>query len=219
MNNMKILLVSLLFSFFLLFTLNVNSAPSIKVVGLFKDKALVNVDGKNKLIRKDQTYKEFTLEYADSKRAIISFNGVSKEYQLGSTGGGFQFKKAKSSAYRINANPQGMYFTQGSINGTPMNFIVDTGATMVSMNEEHAARLGINAKRDGQEIKISTASAIVKGFKVKLKTVKVGEIQIRDVDATVLMGKQPDTILLGMSFLRNLRVNQSGSVMTFEKVQ
>ena len=219
MNKMKKISFISLFIISIFISLQVCSAPAIKVVGLFKDKALINVDGKNKLIRKGQTYKEYTLEYADSKRAIISFNGVSKNYQLGSTGGGFQFKKAKSSAYKINANAQGMYFTNGSINGTPMDFIVDTGATMVSMNKEHALRLGINAKRDGQEIKIMTASAVVKGYKVRLKSVKVGEILIKDVDATVLMSQQPDKILLGMSFLKNLRVNQTGSVMTFEKVQ
>jgi len=208
-----------IFISFFLFSVCIHSAPAIKVIGLFKDKALVTIDGKNKLIRKGETYQEFLLEYADSKRAVISYNGVSTKYTLGATGGGLQFKKAKSSAYRISANPQGMYFTQGSINNTPMSFIVDTGATMVSMNEDHAKKLGINAKRDGQEINIKTASAVVKGYKVKLKTVKVGEILIRDVDATVLMSKQPDTILLGMSFLKNLRVNHSGSVMTLENNQ
>ena len=208
------ILLSLLF-----FSLYVHSAPTIKVIGLFKDKALVTVDGKNKLLRKGEIFKEFLLEYADSKRAVISYNGVPAKYTLGSTGGGLRFKKANSSAYRISANPQGMYFTQGSINNTPVNFIVDTGATMVSMNEDHAKKLGIIAKRDGEKINIKTASAVVKGYKVKLKTVKVGEIQINDIDATVLMSKQPDTILLGMSFLNNLRVNHSGSVMTLEKNQ
>jgi len=214
-SNMKFLLSVAVF----FLSIGVYAAPTIKVIGLFKDKALVSVDGKNKLIRKGQSYKDFVLEYADSKRAVISYNGVPTKYTLGATGGRLQFKKSKSSAYRISANPQGMYFTQGSINNTAMEFIVDTGATMVSMNEDHAERLGINAKRDGQEINIKTASAVVKGYKVKLKTVKVGDIQIRDVDATVLMSKQPDTILLGMSFLKNLRVNHSGSVMTLEKNQ
>lgn len=215
MNKMRYFLAIL----FLFLSISVHAAPTLKVIGLFKDKALVTVDGKNKLIRKGETYKEYLLEYADAKRAVISFNGVSKKYTLGESSGGLQFKKAKSSAFRISANPQGMYFTQGSINNKPMAFIVDTGATMVSMNEDHAKQLGLNAKRDGQAIRIKTASAVVKGYKVKLKTVKVGEIQIRDVDATVLMSKQPDTILLGMSFLKNLRVNHSGSVMTLEKVQ
>jgi len=200
-------------------SISIYAAPTIKVIGLFKDKALIAVDGKNKLIRKGETFEEFILEYADSKRAVISYNGVASKYTLGSTGGGLQFKKAKSSAYRISANPQGMYFTRGSINNIPMSFIVDTGATLISMNEDHAKQLGINAKRDGQLINIKTASALVKGYKITLDRVKVGEIQIRDVDATVLMSKQPDTILLGMSFLKNLRVNHSGSVMTLEKVQ
>jgi len=212
---MKCLLALSLF----LLSIGIYAAPTIKVIGLFKDKALVSVDGKNKIIRKGESYNDFVLEYADSKRAVISYNGVPTKYTLGATGGGLQFKKTKSSAYQISANPQGMYIAQGSINNTPMGFIVDTGATMVSMNEDHAERLGINAKRDGQEVNIKTASAVVKGYKVKLKSVKVGEIQIRDVDATVLMSKQPDMILLGMSFLKNLRVNHSGSVMTLEKVQ
>jgi len=196
------------------------AAPNIKVIGLFKDKALVAIDGKHKLIRKGDTYKDFTLEYADSKRAVISYEGISKKYYLGSpSSGGMQFKKAKSSAYHIKANPMGMYVTQGSINSKPMNFIVDTGATMVSMNQADAERLGINGPRDGEEIKVMTASAVVKAYKVKLETVKVGEIQIKDVDATVLLSEQPDTVLLGMSFLKNLRVKQSGSVMSLEKIQ
>lgn len=209
---------SLLFFFLLCFASLLQANPAIKVIGLFKDKALVEIEGKHKMMRKGESYREYILEYADSKRAIISLNGVSSQYLLGTSGGGIQFKKAKSSAYHIKANQHGMYLTQGSINNQLMNFIVDTGATFISMNKAHADSLGIDVIGEGQPINIRTASAIVKGYSVTLESVKVGSININNVEATVLLGEQPDTVLLGMSFLKHLKVKHSGSVMTFEKL-
>lgn len=212
--KMKRFFVSLLF----IVSLNIHAEPSLKVIGLFKDKALVSIDGKNKLLRKGQPYQNFVLESANSKGAVISYQGASKKYQLGNNASGMQFKKARSSAFRITADPNGMYLTQGSINGKPMSFVVDTGATYVSMNQAHAKQLGIDAKRDGIPVKVMTASATVKAYNVKLKNVKIGEIQQSNVVATVMTGSHPEIILLGMSFLKHLKISHSGSVMTLEKL-
>jgi len=201
----------------ILISQQVFAQPHIKVVGLFKDKALLLIEGERKLLRAGQSYDEIVLVSANADRAIISFDGQQQEYRLGSSGN-FQFKKTQPTSFTVAANAQGLYFTSGSINGRSVDFLVDTGANMVSLNAHHARRLGIDFKKQGKPVPVITASQKVIGYLVKLSKIKIGEILLRDINAIVIDGEQPQTILLGMSFLENTRMTKRGGVMTIEKI-
>jgi len=102
-------------------------------------------------------------------------------------------------------------------NDFQVNFLVDTGATLISMNKHHAKRIGLNYKIEGEEGLTSTAAGFAKVYRVKLKKVKVGNIELKDVDASVHDGDFPDIILLGNSFLNRLYMSREGRLMKLEK--
>lgn len=209
-----------IYTLFFLFAISfsVIAEPSVKVIGLFSDKALLLIDGTRKMLRTGESYEDLVLESANANEAVISYRGVSKKYTMGHSSGSISFVKPKRASFTITADSRGMYYTQGSVNGHPMDFIVDTGATMVSLNKHHAQMLGINPEKDGKEINVLTASQKVKGYKVRLKSVNLGSIRLRDVDATIIMGDQPAVVLLGMSFLKHLKITNSGNMMRLEKL-
>jgi len=107
----------------------------------------------------------------------------------------------------------GMYTTVGSIHGFTAKFFVDTGATLIAMNEYQAKRLGIDFRLNGKPARVATASDITKAYQVKLNTVKLGKITLRNVDAVVMEGTQPNPALLGMSFLGRLKMENNGQAM------
>jgi aspartyl protease family protein len=105
----------------------------------------------------------------------------------------------------------------GSINGFPVNFIVDTGATLVSLSGREAKRLGIDYRVVGTPAYSSTASGIEEIYLVKLNKVRVGDIELRNVEGAVHDGDFPRATLLGMSFLGRLNMRQDGQVLELEK--
>lgn len=201
---------------FLFFPLITHAKPDIKVVGLFKNKALVVIDGKQKLMHVGETYSDVTLDSADSRDAVLSFDGVSQSFTLGSHGG-FSSGKTKKASFSVTPSYGGTYKTTGSINGKTTEFIIDTGASTVSINSKFADILGIDYK-NGKEVNVLTASSKVTGYMVSLDTVTLGSIRLNNIDATVLEGEQPEIALLGMSFLKYLTVvNEDGRMKLIQK--
>jgi aspartyl protease family protein len=110
-----------------------------------------------------------------------------------------------------------MFKTVGSINGLPVGFLVDTGATAVAMNADEARRLGIDFRVEGESTWVATASAVSRAFSVTLARVKVGDIELHNVGAIVLDGPQPRDVLLGMTFLQRLEMHNQGDHLTLRK--
>jgi len=190
---------------------------TVMVLGLFKDKAVVSVNGKSRTLSLGQTSPEgVTLISANSDSAVLEIAGQRKTYALGGQIGG-KFTGPKHTQAQIYPDAQGMYMTAGSINGFPVTFLVDTGATLIAMNTPQAKRLGIQYRLDGKPVTTSTASGIATGYQVTLQRVRVGEIELRDIDAVVLEGNNPAEVLLGMSFLGRLEMQRSGQVMELKK--
>ncbi len=154
---------------------------------------------------------------SNSELAILEIDGTRKSFTLGShqSARSFESKRASSEA-RIWAN-RGMYLTTGLINGQPVNLLVDTGASSVAMNVAHAKQLGINYRFIGRQSAARTASGVVKTWEFKLKSVKVGEIELKNIDAAVVEGAGPSTILLGMSFLKHVRMQRDGNLLQLQK--
>ena len=193
------------------------TAGDIMVLGLFKDKAVVSINGKQRSLAPGQTSPEgVTLISASSNGAVLEVDGKRRSYSLGSQVN-TQLTAPKHTAVQIYPNPQGMYTTVGSINGLPVNFLVDTGATLIAINGQQAKRLGIAYRLDGQPTVVSTASGMAEAYIVKLSKVKVGEIELRDVGAYVIEGTSPAEVLLGMSFLGKLEIQHKQQVMELRK--
>jgi len=193
------------------------AATKVTVVGLFKNTAIVVIDGTRRLLRSGDTSPEgVKLISATSSEAVLEIDGEQKTYGLGGQIGG-SYARPEQAKVRIWPTPDRMYVVLGSINGFPVKFIVDTGATLVSLSGREAKRLGIDYRVVGTPGRSSTASGIEKIYVVNLDKVKVGDIEIRNVRGAVHDGDFPPATLLGMSFLSKLTMRQDGLVLELEK--
>ncbi len=189
----------------------------ITVVGLFKDTAIVVIDGTRRLLRSGDTSPEgVTLISATSAEAVLEIDGEQKRYSLGGQIGG-NYARPERATVRIWPTPNRMYLVVGSINGYPVDFVVDTGATLVSLSGREARRLGIDYRVVGTPGRSTTASGIETIYVVNLDRVKVGDIELRNVRGAVHDGNFPPATLLGMSFLGRLNIRQDGQVLELQK--
>lgn len=194
------------------------AVEKIIVNGLFQDKAVVSIDGKRRVLKKDEPSPEgVTLIEADSKQAILEIDGERQTYTLGTQIGSSYEKPENGKKLIIVPGPGDMYRISGSINGFATRFVVDTGASLVTMNSSVAKRVGIDYKLIGTESVVYTASGKNKMYIVKLDRVRVGDIELRDVQGAVLDGDYPVEALLGMSFLGRLEMKREGRIMELQK--
>jgi len=110
----------------------------------------------------------------------------------------------------LNQGQSGHYFATGKINGEDVKFIVDTGATSVSIPMKVAKRLGLPL---GQKFRTTTANGYGTSYATGIKSIQLGDITLTNVEATVSEGLTGEEALLGMSFLRRTRVEQENGVM------
>lgn len=205
--------------FLLLVLLQVATAHSavtfVRVVALFPDRAMVNINGQRHLLRVGgPAVSGVRLIDAHSRIAVLEINGRKQKFSLSrDTSGGISDPKVKS--LRITRDNNGQYIYQGSINGRRVDMLLDTGANVVALNSQDAERLGIRY-RDGEKVLVDTASDTVSAYRVTLSSVSLGGIQVDNVEATILEGSYPDKVLLGMSFIRHVRFSENQGVMVLE---
>ncbi|MFB4370894.1 TIGR02281 family clan AA aspartic protease [Pseudomonas sp. LR_1] len=193
------------------------AATSVQVVGLFPGAAVLSVDGQRKLVRVGQSGPGgVQVVSVDSRSAVLRVDDVERSYGLSreyNTTGVAAPQKQTLSIARSNG---GHYWAEGAINGRAQQFLVDTGATSVALNENHARRLGIDYRTRGQPIQVNTASGTAKGWRVTLDKVSVGSLQVLGVEAVVLEGASPSEALLGMSFLNRVGWRVENNLLVLE---
>lgn len=107
----------------------------------------------------------------------------------------------------LQRNRFGHYVTSGEINGEPVVFMLDTGATGVAIPEDIARRLNLQR---GRAYRTQTANGIAISYATSLDRVSVGKIALGNVSAGIVPGLQTSEILLGMSFLKHIEFTQRG---------
>ena len=110
----------------------------------------------------------------------------------------------------LKRNKYGHYVATGAINGQPVVFMLDTGATGVAIPEKIARQLGL---RGGRAFQTQTANGTAVSYAVTLDRVALGGIELRDVRAAIAPGLQMDQVLLGMSFLKHIEFTQRGDTL------
>lgn len=206
--------ISVAFSF-LLFCQIGFAATDIDVIGLFPGKAVLVVSGGSPKTYSvgNKVIDGVKLVSVDGSSATFEENGKRKTIELG----GYVSHAASGGPARLilQANGQGHYITQGQINGGTVTMMVDTGASMIALPAADAIRLGINYKK-GQTGYVKTANGTVPAYHVTLNTVKIGDVELNQVDALVQETGLP-IILLGMSFLSRTDMRSEGGQMTISK--
>jgi aspartyl protease family protein len=193
------------------------ATATIEVRGLFRNGAVMVINGEQRLLKVGQTSPEgVKLVAADTRKAVIEVNGQRRTMTLSKQiASSFAPVEKKTTTVPRTANNQ--YLVTGTINGVNTEMLVDTGATAVAMSSATAQNLGIDYRNEKNKGVARTASGLVTSYRVQLATVSVGEITLRNVTAFVNEGAYPHVVLLGMSFLRHVEIRDSGGVLVLEQ--
>ncbi|BBB25660.1 retropepsin-like aspartic protease family protein [Amphritea japonica] len=113
----------------------------------------------------------------------------------------------------LQRNRQGHYVAPGNINGQPVRFLLDTGATDISIPGALADKLTLIP---GRASYASTANGTIKVYDTQLDSVALGGLSLPNVSAHINPHMQGDTVLLGMSFLKHLELTQRGDTLTLK---
>ncbi len=192
------------------------AAPQVRVVGLFADAAVLSIDGQRTLVRAGQTGPGgVEVLQADSRSALLRIDGVEQRLTLDREYNPGGYSAPERQRLTLTRKQDGHYWATGAINGYQMRFLLDTGASSVALNAAHAQRLGIDYRR-GKPLQVTTASGVEKGWLVVLRSVKLAELEVTDVEAVVLEGTHPEEALLGMSFLKQVSWRQEQDSLILE---
>ncbi len=185
----------------------------VEAVALFKDRAVVRTVGGQEMLKRGETSKNgVTLLAADPFKAQVRYQGELYTLTL-STRVASNFVKPTEDVVHINRDDYGQYRMRGSINGHYVDFLVDTGASVVAMSQTHAERMGLDYRR-GQAGMVQTAQGNTSAYFVTLDEVTLGGITRNQVRATVIQGAYPVDVLLGMSFLNQVKMSDNPGVLT-----
>ena len=192
-------------------------AVDVYVLGLFRDKAIVKIDGVQRILKLGKVSPEGAkLISSTSNEAVIEIDGVQRSYQLGNHIGS-TFKRDEQPEVSIYKDELGMFNVVGSINNFPVSFLVDTGASHIAMNRNEARRLGIDYRQYGRRGYANTANGPVNTWSITLNKVQVGQLILTNVKAFVNDSDSPHKVLLGMSFLGQLEMKNEGSSLKLKK--
>ncbi len=190
-------------------------AVDVSLVGVFPGKAAVlQIDGgAPTTVRVGRAARGVTVVAVEDTRAVVEIGGKRLTLLLG------QYASSAFSSDRqritLAADPRGHFFADGSVNGGVVRFLVDTGASTVALPGSDANRLGIDYRKGPRGI-IQTAGGNVIAYRVKLDRVKVGGIELNNVDGVVLE-QGLDIALLGMSFLNRVEMQRDGQSMVLTR--
>lgn len=190
----------------------------VNVVGLFSNKAVLVINGgKPQTLSAGQASAEgVKLVAADSTRAVLDIEGKRRELGMGQAASLASPATTGPLSVILYADPQGHFLVDGSINGRPARMLVDTGASSVAMSGAQAKKLGIDYA-GGEQGVVSTAGGLVKSYAISLNSLKIGNLQLHQVEAVVIEGNSPSVVLLGMTALNRLQMKHDGIALTLTK--
>ena len=193
-------------------------AQSVTLNGrLGSHQALLVIDGQPHAVAVGNSIKGVRLLSVSPTQAEVTIDGARSTLLLGSGPVKVNDPSTASSgnAIVLTAGSGGHFNTVGQINGKSVAFMVDTGATKVSMSQSEADRLGVDY-RSGTQGLAETANGRVAVWAVTLNSVRVGDVAVANVEALVLPATMPH-VLLGNSFLTRFSMRRDNEVMRLEK--
>lgn len=198
--------------------LGLAQAQTVGLSGVLGGKALLVVDGSApRAVAPGETHLGVKVLSVTGDQALVQVHGQLQTLQLGQAPAVVRATAAGADGHKIvlSADEGGHFFAQGSINSRAQRFMVDTGASAVSLSAEQAQSIGLDY-RSATPVTLSTANGLVRGWLVRLATVRIGDVQVHDVEGVVT--PQPMAyVLLGNSFLSRFQMRRENDLMTLER--
>ena len=190
-------------------------AADVALIGVIGDKAAVlAIDGGDpKTVKVGASWRGVTVLTVEKDQATVEIDGKKRVLQRGLHYRNAEIGASGRGRVLVAADTRGHFYIEGAVNRVPVRFLVDTGATMVSLPQRDADRLGIDY-RAGRRGSSHTANGIATVYLVKLDAIRIGEIELNNIDALVHEGPGLEQALLGMSFLNRVSMQRDGATMT-----
>lgn len=192
-------------------------AQSVALSGVLGKSALLVVDGgAPKAVAAGDSHQGVRVVSVQGDAAVVEIKGQRSALRVGDlpVSVGRATSVASSNRIVLFMGEGGHFFAQGRINGQSARFVVDTGATAVTLGVADARRLGIDVEK-GRPVRMSTANGQVPAWQVKLDSVRIGDVEVFEVDAIV--GPNLPVVLLGNSFLNRFSMNRNSDTLVLER--
>ena len=191
---------------------------SVMLTGTIGSRAILIVNGgAPKILAVGETYQGVKLVALQAEQATVESGGKRIALRMdtpASIGGGGP-SSAGGNRIVLPADSRGHFMTQGAINGRTVSFMLDTGATTVAISAADALRIGLDYRK-GTPVQINTANGVAAGYRLRLNSVRVGDVEVYDVDAIVSEQSMP-FVLLGNSFINRFSMRRDADQMVLEK--
>lgn len=193
-------------------------ATEVAVAGIFGTKAVLVINGGQPVTvaagqRAVQGVRVVSIR---GEQVLVDIDGDRRTLRLGQRVVNAATASGAGETVTLAADSRGHFLTSGTVNGTTVRFLVDTGATMISLGRAEAARARIDYLKQGRPSMTMTANGPVRTWVVKLNTVRIAGVTVHNVDAAIHDSVLP-VALLGMSFLNRMEMQRSGDTLILRK--
>jgi aspartyl protease family protein len=196
---------------------SVQAASSVMLTGTIGSRAILIVNGAPpKTVAVGETFQGVKLVSLQADQAVVELEGKRVRLRMDtpvSIGGGGG--NGGGSRIVLPADSRGHFMTQGAINGRAVTFMLDTGATSIALSADDARRIGLDYSK-AQRVQINTANGVSIGHRLRLQSVRVGDVEVYDIEAVVSAQPMP-FVLLGNSFINRFSMRRDADQMVLEK--
>ena len=193
------------------------SAQQAALVGVLGSKALLVIDGNApRTLGAGDSASGVKVVSVGSESAVIEADGARQTLRRGDTPVFVSGSRAGTRQKLVlRADSRGHFVNSGLINGKVIQYMIDTGATTVALSKSDAQRIGLQFEQ-GQPVMLATGNGNVQGWRIMIESIRVGDIELRNVESVVIPQPMP-YVLLGNSFLNAFQMSRSSNEMVLER--
>lgn len=190
-------------------------SSSVELEALLGNTAVLMINGQRHTLRVGQSRDGVMLVATQAATATLEIDGRSETIGL-SQRVGTLYHAPQDKVVTIARDSAMQYQTTAIINGRSVLVLVDTGANTVALSAAQARAMNIDYS-GGVPGKVETASGMSTGYEITLQSVVVGGIEVSSVPAMVIEGDYPATVLLGMTFLRHVKMQENNGILSLSR--
>ncbi|MBU0745626.1 MAG: retroviral-like aspartic protease family protein [Gammaproteobacteria bacterium] len=192
------------------------NAQAVALAGMLGSKALLVVDANPpKAVGAGDEYQGVKVIALSKEEVTIEVNGARRTLRLGEAPVSVGARGGSGKRVILMSDSRGHFVNSGTINGRVMQYMVDTGASTIAIGRADADRMGLNYQ-GAEPVRMNTANGVAQGWRIKLDSVRLGDVEVLGVEAIITPQPMP-YVLLGNSFLTQFQMTRINDQMVLEK--